>query len=194
MFEKQRLSNSNISQYVGMQCDQPKLVPGVPVLAQNDYGEANDCTLTSITAVIKWLKPSVDINTIYNTVESIAKKYGYEGKKFGTPNLTIKRIYNLSLMAFKLNKKAHSRYLKNIGYGWSWIKKEIDEYQPVLLNLWADGRDFYKNHSILIVGYLEIADKRLLAVYDNWYKSVSYVDYDKLSIISSIDYLEQADV
>lgn len=190
MFEKQRLYSANIEKYAGFPIvSQPKLVPGISPLLQNDYGEANDCTLTSITCVIKWMKPGLDVNDIYNQVEATAKRFGYTGNH-GTPSLVIKGIYQKIINAFGLKKKVHSRYLKDIGFGWNYIKKEIDEYQPVLLNLWKDGRDFYKNHSILIIGYLEIAEKRFLAVYDNWYKGISYVDYDKLSIISSIDFLE----
>ena len=190
MFEGQRLYTANIAKYVGLpSVKMPKKIPGISSLLQNNYGEANDCTLTSITCVIKWMKPSLDVNDIYNQVEATAKKFGYTGNR-GTPSLVIKGIYQKIINAFGLNKKVHSRYLKDIGFGWNYIKKEIDEYQPVLLNLWTDGRHFYKNHSILIVGYLEVAEKRFLAVYDNWYHDISYVDYDKLSVISSIDFLE----
>lgn len=190
MYEKQRLSNSNIEKYAGQPgLTKLKTVPGIKSLLQNDYGEANDCTLTSITCVIRWMRPSVSANDIYNQVEKTAKNYGYKGN-YGTPTLVIKGIYQKIINAFGLKKKVHSRYLKNIGFGWNYIKKEIDEHQPVLLNLWKDGRDFYKNHTVLIVGYLEIAEKRFLAIYDNWYHGVSYIDYDKLNAICSIDFLE----
>ena len=52
--------------------------------------------------------------------------------------------------------------------------------------MWKDGLEYYKNHSVLIVGYLQTVDKKMLVIYDNWFKSVSYIDYDKLSVISSI--------
>ena len=135
------------------------------------------------------MKPSLNVNDIYNKVETTAKKYGYRGNR-GTPGLVIKSLYQNIINAFGLKKKVHSRYFKDIGFGWNYIKKEIDEYQPVILNLWKDGRDFYKNHTILIIGYLEIAEKRFLAIYDNWYHGVSYIDYDKLNTICSIDFLE----
>ena len=189
LFDGKRLYPGNINQYVGMTCPAPKLVPGVKSLLQNDYGESDDCTLTSITTVIKWMKPSLDVNEIYNKVEVTAKKYGYRGKG-GTPSLVIKSLYQNIIKAFGLGKIVHSRYLKDIGFGWRYIKKEIDEYQPVLLNLWRDGRNFYQNHTILIVGYLEVDGDRLLAVYDNWYHGISYVDYDRLNMICSIDFLE----
>lgn len=190
MFEKQRLYDSNIEKYAKWPgLTKLKTVPGIQSLLQNDYGEANDCTLTSITCVIKWMRPSLNVNDIYNKVEQTAKKYGYKGNR-GTPSLVIKSLYQNIINAFNLKKKVHSRYLKDIGYGFNYIKKEIDEFQPVILNLWKDGRDFYKNHTVLIIGYLEIAEKRFLAIYDNWYYGISYIDYDKLSLISSIDFLE----
>lgn len=57
----------------------------------------------------------------------------------------------------------------------------------MLLNLWNDGRNYYKNHSVLIIGY-KITENNdfILTIYDNWYKHNSYIDYNKLSIISSI--------
>ena len=190
MFEKQRLYDNNIEKYAGQSgLTKLKIVPGIQSLLQNDYGEANDCTLTSITCVIKWMRPSLNINDIYNKVEQTARRYGYKGNR-GTPSLVIKSLYQNIINAFNLKKKVHSRYLKDIGYGFNYIKKEIDEFQPVVLNLWKDGRDFYKNHTVLIIGYLEIAEKRFLAIYDNWYHGVSYIDYDKLSLVSSIDFLE----
>ena len=189
MYEGKRLYQGNIESYAHFPCPEPKLVPGVKSLLQNDYGERDDCTLTSITCVIKWMRPSLDVNEIYNKVEEIAKKYGYKGQG-GTPHLAIKSLYQNIIKSFGLNKVVHSRYFKNIGFRWRYIKKEIDEFQPILLNLWKDGRNFYQDHTILIVGYLEVLDKKFLAVYDNWYHGVSYVDYDKLSVICSIDFLE----
>ena len=59
--------------------------------------------------------------------------------------------------------------------------------------MWNDGRDIYKNHSVVVAGYqcykIDGKDVRLLAIYDNWAKEIRYIDYKKLSIISSIHYL-----
>ena len=141
MFDGKRLYSGNIANYVNTAaCPQPKVVPGIQPLLQNDYGERDDCTLTSITCVVKWIRPSLDVNEIYNKVEATAKKYGYKGQG-GTPSLVIKALYQNIINAFGLNKKVYNRYLKNIGFGWNYIKKEINEYQPVLLNLWKDGRN-----------------------------------------------------
>jgi hypothetical protein len=42
--------------------------------------------------------------------------------------LVIKSLYQNIINAFNLKKKVHSRYLKDIGYGFNYIKKEIDEF------------------------------------------------------------------
>lgn len=165
---------------------QSRQINDISPLLQDDYGKDNDCTLTSITTVIKWLKPSLSINNIYNNVEKIAKKFLYTGN-FGTLTLTIKSIYKQSLQVFGINKKVKSYYLKNIGFNKDIIINNINNNQPVLLNLWNDGRNYYKNHSVLIIGY-KITENNdfILTIYDNWYKHNSYIDYNKLSIISSI--------
>jgi hypothetical protein len=128
------------------------------------------------------------INTIYDEVERIAKKYGYR-PNFGTMSIVMRTIFNLVLKSFRINKKTSSRYLKNVGYCYRFIRENINANKPVMLNLWKDGRQYYKNHTVLIIGYREVGNYKLLAIYDNWYKSISYIDYDKLSTISSIVYL-----
>ena len=183
-----RLSDENISKYAPGNIIAQKKIADINPLLQNNYGGDQGCTLTSITTVIKWLRPDLAINTIYNEVERIARKYGYH-PNFGTLNIVIPPIFNLVLKSFRINKKTSSRYLKDVGYCYRFIRENIDTNKPVMLNLWKDGRDYYKNHTVLIIGYREIEDKKMLAIYDNWYKSVSYIDYDKLSIISSIVYL-----
>ena len=52
-----------------------------------------------------------------------------------------------------------------------------------------DGRNYYINHSVIIVGYMEYTSNcKMLIVYDNWDESVSYIDFNKLSKISCINY------
>jgi hypothetical protein len=65
----------------------------VPCLLQKDYGDLNDCTLTSITAIIKFYNPTLNVQNIYDSVYSIAKMYGYTGS-YGTPTITMGTIYN----------------------------------------------------------------------------------------------------
>ena len=188
MLEKQRLSDTNLSQYAPGYRNEEKTILDIKPLLQNDYGGDQDCTLTSITTVIKWFKPDVAINTIYNEVERIAKKHLYR-LNYSTMSIVMKSLYNQSLRSFGLRQKVCSRYIKDVGYCYNFLKSEINKNHPILLSLWKDGRDYYKNHSVLIVGYVIIGPYRFLQIYDNWSKGISYIDYDKLSAISSIHFL-----
>ena len=172
MFEGQRLSNSNIEKYAGWPIlHRPKIVPGVRSLLQKDS------EFSCLTAIINWMQPRTNIRDVYETVE------GLKGIQFKT-------LYQNAINHFGLHKKVHAKYLKKIGYNWELIKKEINEFQPIILKLWKDGRNFYKNQTVLVVGYVEIAEKNFLAVYDNQEYKIGYIDYDKLSLISSIYYIE----
>ena len=190
MYEGQRLSDSNIQKYVGVTGTPCKYrIPGIPQLLQNDYGEACDCTLTAITAIIKFLQPYNALNYIYEWVEKIARSYGYKGDK-GTNYLVIRTVYLKTLQGFGINNyKPVSRYLKNFCYDYELIKQEIDKNRPILLNLWKDGRNYYANHTVLITGYYYVNNKRMLIIQDNWSRTISYIDYDLLSTISSIQIL-----
>lgn len=186
MFEKQRLSNKNLKEYLGVpKIIQPKIINGITPLLQKNYGGDNDCSLTSITCVINWMTDNININDIYNLVEKNAKRCGYK-PNFGTFPTVIQKIYQNSLNYYKIKQKTNSAYLKNIGFNFNTIKSSINQKKPIILNIWKDGRKYYENHTVLIIGYLEINNKHLLAVYDNWYSSISYVDFDKMSPISSI--------
>lgn len=44
---------------------------------QQDFGGEGDCTLVSILTVVKYYKPELDENKVYNYIEKIAKKYLY---------------------------------------------------------------------------------------------------------------------
>ena len=160
-------------------------------LLQKDYGEANDCTLTSITAIIYYLsEQKLDIQTVYNTVEKYAKKYGYKGDK-GTPALTIRKIFQKSLAAYNM-PNAYGKFVKGVGYNFDTIKYEINKGNPLILSLNDDGQSYYKNHSVTVVGYVEasVNSKKtpMIIIYDNWYKGISYIDYNKLSLVSSVHF------
>ena len=189
MFEGKRLSNTNIGQYINSTKFYPVIINNIQSLLQDNYGKGNDCTLTSITTVIKYFLPKENILDIYNEVEKIAKKHGYFGS-YGTPSLMISCVYQKSLNKYSINKKIKSYYLKGIGFNFDQIKRDINNHNPVLLNLWKDGRNYYKNHTVLIVGYLEKNNHKILAVYDNWNLGISYIDYDLLSTTSSINIIK----
>ena len=195
-----RITKYNLKKYLddtyGNRQVQPcshKQLDGFIPLLQNDYGEANDCTLTSMTAIIFYLsEQKLAVKDIYPVVEKFAKKYGYRGNR-GTPFATIRMIFQKSLANFKM-PTAYGKYLRGIGYKFKDIKAEINKGNPVILSLDHDGKDYYDNHSITIVGYelykINNKDVPMLIVYDNWYKAIAYVDYNKMSRFSSIHFAE----
>ena len=150
-----------------------------------------DCTLTSMTSIVYFLsQKKYKIEDIYNYTEKIAKKYLYVGTK-GTPFVTIRKIFHKVLNKFGL-PKAYVKYGKNFGYNFDSIVAEINKGNPLILTMNNDGRNYYENHSVTAVGYavFRVGDYkiRLIKVYDNWRKIISYVDYEKMSTISTIHY------
>lgn len=174
----------------------------IPLL-QKDYGKSLDCTLTSITCLLYYkFNQEIEINTIYNIVEKNAKKYLYDGEKLGTNPLFINKIVFKSFNELKQNSNINckSRYFKNIFYSMNSIKKLINENNPIIFNIFKDKRDYYNDHTILIIGYSDIRlykneedsyDYSVLLCYDNWNKTVAYVDLDDISLISSINYIKE---
>ena len=155
-------------------------------MLQKNFGGSYDCSLTSITA-LGLFKNNYNQNAddIYSKVEKIAKKYFYSAEKFGTIPIFIKNIIN---NAFNVNSK--SKYIKGVGFNWELIKKNIDNKNPMILSISNDGRNYYTNHSVTIVGYREYSptNAKILVIYDNWSNVRSCIDYNKLSCISSINY------
>lgn len=162
-------------------------------LLQNDYGGVNDCTLTALTTVISGLT-NQNPKAVYDVVEKYAKQYGF--KCNGTNPLFIKSIFDKSLKEFGINKKTKQGYLKSLGYGFTEIKKLIDNDIPIILSVYNDGRDYYVSHTIVIIGYLtyRVNDNKslepFLLVYDNWKPKIGVIDYKTLSLISSINFFE----
>ena len=162
VFPNKRISSLNIQDYIAEMY--PELFWGtcyevvlndIPALLQKDYGEANDCTLTSLTAIGVFLKKNQKTaNEIYKVVEHFAKHYGYTGTA-GTNPFVIKRIFDSVLTVLSVYKDTKVRYLKNIGYNFSLIKKTLDAGNPLILSMHSDGRQYYQNHSVLIIGYKE---------------------------------------
>lgn len=203
VFPNKRISSLNIQDYIAEMYPElfwdtcrEVVLNDIPALLQKDYGEVNDCTLTSLTAIGVFLKKNQKTaNEIYKVVEYFAKLYGYTGTT-GTNPFAIKRIFDSVLIVLSAYKDTKVRYLKNIGYNFSLIKKTLDAGTPLILSMHSDGRQYYQNHSVLIIGYKEYKlsnintqkIKRFLMVQDNWTKEVSFIDYDKLSIISSINF------
>lgn len=189
MYDGQRITNTNLSAYLNSNICYKNIINHITPLLQNDYGDANDCTLTSITTIIHFLAPRLNVQVIYNQVEQIAQKFGYKGTS-GTSPLVIRTIYQKALNSFQLFYNAKSKYLKGIGFTWDFIKNRIGSTGlPIILNLNKDGRNYYSNHTVLIIGVVQTDKKKMLAIFDNWFNTVSYIDYDKLSLIASIQYI-----
>ena len=194
------ITKDNLSKYfeekygkaVGYTIQKYRTIEGVMPLLQADYGLEGDCTITSMTCLLEFLyhKP---IQQIYDIVETNAKKFGYNGK-FGTIPTFINSILKLTESKLGVNKntKWKSGYGKNIGYNFNTIVKLVDQKKPMILSIWNDGRSYYKNHSVTVVGYAQYVvngrQQRFVIIQDNWHKEKAYVDYETLCVISSLNY------
>ena len=163
---------------------------GYKPLLQKDYGLSNDCSLTALTTIIAG-SLNKEPQKVYDVVEKYAKQYGFKGK--GTLPVFIKCIFDKTLKEFGVNVKTKSGYLKCIGYDFDMMRNLIDENVPMVLSINKDGRNYYNNHSITVIGYLiyqvDDALEPMLLVYDNWNTVPCVVDYKALSMISSINYM-----
>ncbi len=190
------LKESNFAQYCGgrtaFSIQSEKEISNVMGLLQRNYGEEQDCTLTSMTALIQFYTQERDIQSIYNNVEKVAAKLGYKGN-IGTNPLVVRTLMWTLFNKYKIKKLCCSCYIKSVGITIKTIKQLIDKNIPIILNLSIDGRNYYKDHSVLIIGYKEIKlsnNKKMffLKIKDNWTKETTYIDYSKLGMICSINY------
>lgn len=159
-----------------------KLIP-LKGLLQKSYGKAQDCTLTCLACIYgeQW----------YGTIERIALKYGYNGDKKGTNPLTVKAITRELLKTLHEPGKPRSAYGKIVGWNWQTVKNLAGRGIPIILNLWDDGRKYYHDHSVTVVGVEEYERARFLLVLDNWNETISLIDYRKLSLFSSVNWVEE---
>lgn len=158
-------------------------------LLQEDYGGSLDCTLTSLTKLYSH-KAMLNEEIVYAEIEEIAKKKLYSPEKFGTNPVFInsimkecnKRFNVLGMPVSKLNPK------------FDYICSQLAANRPMLLNMVADGRNYYKGHTVLVVGVqtfkIRGQEARMLVVFDNWTKERSYVDYDMLFPLFTVNYLK----
>lgn len=161
-----------------------KLLTPYRALLQKDYGKTLDCTLTCLACIFG--------EGHYSYLESLAEKRGYDGETHGTNPLTVKAIMREFLQHWGMKGTPRSAYGKGIGWRWATARRLIEvESVPVILNLWRDGRHYYANHSVTVIGVEEYERARFLVVYDCWNDSISLVDYDKLCVISSINWVSK---
>lgn len=159
-----------------------KLLTPYRALLQKDYGKAQDCTLTCLACIFG--------AGHYGEFERIAGRYGYNGDTHGTYPWTVREITAAFLRKWNMPGKPRSAYGKGLGWRWRTVRDIIAQRSaPVILNLWRDGRGYYRDHSVTVIGVEEYERARFLLVYDNWHDGVSLVDYDKLSMVSSINWV-----
>lgn len=161
-----------------------KLLTPYKALLQKNYGKTLDCTITSLACIFG--------EGHYSQFERLAEKRGYDGEKRGTFPLTVKGIMREFLQCWNMPGTASAAYGKGLGWRWATARRLIGtKSTPFILNLWKDGRDYYHDHSVTVIGLEEYEKARFLLVYDNWNETVSLIDYDKLSMISSINWVEK---
>lgn len=154
----------------------------VPIMLQKDYGEEMDCTVTSLAAIFGG-------SDSYPLIERIAKKYGYTGKRGSNP-VVVRKIMAEIMKELGVHGTPRSAYGKNICWKFDTIQMILSRNEPVILNLWDDGRHYYHDHTVTVIGMRLYEHGRFLVVYDNWNKTPGLIDYDKLSVISSINWKE----
>lgn len=193
-----RLTDNNIHQYLkevygSGQVIRRRKILNIPELFQSDYGAINDCTLTSMTSCLSYLLKINDYNKIYNVIQSIANNNNYYNEKNGTNPLKIKKIYDTAYFRLSGEKRnSKSGYFKNVCVTEDVIRNIFNNNLPIILNFVNDGRNYYHNHSVTVIGYIDYkynnGNVMALMVYDNWFKNVAYIDFKKLSLICSINY------
>ena len=94
-----------------------------------------------------------------------------------------------------------TKYVNNIGFNFKKIKTIISQGTPIILTMLSDGRNYYKNHSVVVFGYVvfemepisySLLNKNkkiiMLMVYDHWSKSIRYIDLKLINPVSYIVY------
>ena len=171
---KNRLSEVNLINYLIDNFGKPNFVETktivIQAFLQKNYGGIGDCTLTSILELVMYYKPELNDNEVYNYIEKIAKKYLYR-ENFGTSSFFNKLIIKEVFKHFNINKSVTSKYIKNIGFKKEDIVKILKTKTPIILSLTNDGRNYYMNHTITIIGYtiykINGKNKLMLKVHDN---------------------------
>lgn len=162
-------------------------IGGITPFLQKDFGAANDCTLMSIATAL-YARGIGSIQEIYNVVEKVATKYFYHGN-FGTIGLFNRRIYQESCDILGVDYSPSYRMLKGWFFSADTICEALRQNKPVVLSMYRDGREYYDAHTVLAIGYKRWADGTvMLQVYDNWVKTIAYVDYQKIGLITSISW------
>lgn len=175
-YYNKRLSGANLENYLKdtygeLKIKSYKQIPNVKPFLQKDYGGEGDCTLTSILTTTGFYRCELNMNDVYNYIEKVAKKYLYH-PNIGTNPFFNKNIVKEVFKYFKIQNPVSSKLIKGIGFNAYTIINEIKNAHPVILSITNDGRSYYKNHTITIVGYNIYEDKNgkeiiIFRVFDN---------------------------
>lgn len=177
---KVRLADNNVMAYVksffkssdGVKILKSKTIPMKSFLQKN-YGKDGDCTLSSIlTLIYFYTKGKYSDIEIYDYIEKIAKKYLYNGDFYGSIPIFNKSIIQNVFKHFGVDKQVTCKYFKNAGFNLQNIQNILDANQPIVISIYKDGRKYYENHTITIIGYSIYTNnnnetKVLLKVLDN---------------------------
>ena len=165
-------------------------IPGIARFKQSELeGNSNNCTLASITRIMKYYSdrgyPQIpsDIIEIYKKVREIGIEHGYDPKKVGllrdlfvyTP-WDIDNIVRDTWKAFGyFNGGSNNSYLGKLGT----IESNIDNSCPLLLNITYGD---YKGHTVSVIGYKVFSKEcekniTFVQIYDGWSDAVRYIDW-----------------
>jgi hypothetical protein len=167
-----------IDRYEDYRYEDGNSLSGFPGLDMDDFGDDNDCTLVSITAMSYYCHnngyddiPS-STTKIYNDVLDVAEDHGYTPEG-GTNPTVIDNIIEDVFDEWGYDINASNVYI----WSFSTFTNEIDRNRPVIFNI-ATG--YYSNHSVSIFGYKEYDVADFLMVKDNWSTSTRYIHYQEM--------------
>ena len=122
-------------------------------MAQISGRVTRNCSVVAVTRVLdyygkKGLIPGIsdDISQTYKIVEEIAESYGYTDKR-GTIPFFISGIAKEAFATYGVKAKCKGVYVFSFE---KQVKEEISNGRPVIMNI---ARGFYKDHTIVVVGY-----------------------------------------
>lgn len=167
-----------IDRYGDYEYEDGNSLSGFPGLDMDNFGDDNDCTLASITAMSYYCYnngyddiPS-STSSIYDDVLDIAEAHGYTPEN-GTNPTVIDNIIEDAFDEWGYDINASNVYI----WSFSTFTNEIDNNRPVIFNI-ATG--YYSNHSVSIFGYKEYDVADFLMVKDNWSTSTRYIHFQEI--------------
>ncbi len=181
---------SNINKYFQEQYGQRGVLVkrGRPIVMNQQSMEqisgrkTRNCSVVAVTRLLDYYRKKEniegipeDIKETYKLVEEVAESYGYNDKN-GTIPFFIAGITREAFAQYGIKVKCRGVYV------WTFEKqvvKEISEGRPVIMNI---ARGYYKDHTIVVVGYSiwRVGDKLypMLRVIDGWSAGHHYIDYE----------------